>query len=195
MSMVDCRCEPRPRRGGWILCAWLVVACKDDGFDLVPKPPPSDPTFGAMTSSPVTGSTSDSGDSESAAETGAVPCGPGLDPCAADSFCSAPVIGATPAPGEFECGACLEPGDSVRWCLDAASCCDPAAGCENGFCGGEAVVGESSSSGSGSSDTGGSSSDSSSDTSGSSDSSSSGDSAGSTSSGDASSSSSDSTGA
>jgi hypothetical protein len=191
--MVDCRCEPRPRRG-WILCVWLVVACKDDRFALVPKPPPADPTFGSSTSG-ATGSTSDSGDADSSAETGAVPCGPGQGACAADSFCSAPVIGSTPAPGEYECGACLEPGDALRWCLDAASCCDPAAGCENGFCGGAAIPSDSSSSGSGSSDTGTSTGDSSSGTSGSSDSSSSGDPAGSTSSGDASSSGSDSTGA
>ncbi|MBC8068849.1 MAG: hypothetical protein IAG13_10995 [Deltaproteobacteria bacterium] len=112
----------------------------------MPMPPPEDPTFGSSTSTATTGSTSDSGSSDSTTGSAAVPCGPELDACAADSFCSAPVIGTTPMPGEFLCGACLEPDDPLRWCLDAASCCDPSAICDNGFCLGEAIATESSSS-------------------------------------------------
>jgi hypothetical protein len=132
MSMVDCRCEPRPRGANrWLPSLALVLACGGDGTNAVPRPPPANPTFDDAAEASTSGSAATGSESTTGGE---LPCGAAEDCEAGDEFCSAPVVGATPGPGEFVCGACLELDQPQRWCLDAASCCDPQASCELGFC-------------------------------------------------------------
>lgn len=137
--MADSRCDRRPR-GGWLVISVLLLACKDDARPTPSEPPPGDPTFGSddggaeTTTSGAVALTSESGGTtfSGAACASADDCG--------DMYCSAPVVGLTPTPGEFVCGACVELDAPQRWCLDASSCCDAAATCDNGFCRGESTT-------------------------------------------------------
>lgn len=120
------------RVAGQLAFASLLVACTGDGFVGTLREPPEPP--GTTTGPDTTETTAADLESSSSGVFGEA-CAADT-PCPDGAFCAAPNAGgATVGVGAYACSStCVEPDDPTRWCLDAASCCDAEATCEDGFC-------------------------------------------------------------
>ena len=121
------------RVAGQLAFASLLVACGGDGFvgTLREPPEPPDTTTGPDVTTETTAADLESSTSGVFGEACAADT-----PCPDGAFCAAPNAGgATVGVGAYACSSmCVDLDDPSRWCLDAASCCDAEASCEDGFC-------------------------------------------------------------